>query len=172
MKNLTNLYNVCDYNTGNAGFDILRNKHAGILTANGFDIVAAYNNFTSKSLVKQLIKEKHLKVVVIGCNILILSDGTDILKVRTMTHASFTCRTPTYCGTAHTYDYDVNQVINDRLQWLPLNKAYLIKQLARKYKLALVAGLDIIPQEVLNNSYKTSKLDKTLSTHEKRLKYN
>lgn len=172
MKNLTNLYNVCDYKTGNVGFDRLREKHAGILTANGFDIVSAYNNFMSKDLVRKLIKDKHLKVVVIGCNILILSDGVDIMKVRTMTHASFACHTTTYYGTAHTYDYEVNKVIKDRLQWLPLNVMSLLAQMAKKYKLALVAGLDIIPQEVLEKSYKTANLDKTLTTHEKRLKYN
>lgn len=166
------LNNVKAYNTGNIGFDVLRNKNARIAVNSGFDAILATNKTLNHPTIKELRASKLINPVIIGCNLVIFTvDDINVRnRVRTILHTNWTNRNDGLYQVLHTHEYDVNEVLNKRLEYLPTESRNLLRYKARKYNWGFVAGLDIINQQVFNkNSH--NDYNKTLMTAEKRLKY-
>lgn len=163
---------ITAYNTGNIGFDTLRNKNTNIAKANGFNVLQAINDTLNHPTMKAFKANKAIKPIIIGCNLVIfaVNDEYVLNRCRTIIHAIWVNRNNGLYQSLHTYNYDVNAVINDRFKYLPTASRNLLKQKAKKYNQAFVMGLDIINTQVFssnsNNAY-----EKTLTTKEKKEKY-
>lgn len=172
MTKRQELTNVCGYMTGNVGFDVLRMKNAKIAVNSGFDVLKATNETLNHPTIKHFIAKNWAKAVVIGCNLVLFTNDDEFVlnRCRSIIHSIWTNRNDGLYQVLHTYEYDVNEVLRNRLQYLPDESRNLLRYKARKYTWGFVMGLDIINKQVFGkNSH--NDYNKTLMTAEKRLKY-
>lgn len=189
QKNIT-LADIKQNTTNNAGFDALRVKHATLSIQYGYDLQQRVNMFMAHPVIKQLQANKVIKVFWVGCNLYVIfkNDSMQSSNVHTayvtakadvqktldnILSSVFTHQvSDTFYMTHHAGAWALNEVITSRLAVAPSSKAVttLLRQLSRVYKQAFIIGLDVFPNYIMDKF--NNKYNKTLTTKEKKEKYN